>query len=59
MRTSAIFGAKYFELFEIYDESARTREMAQCGHFSDKKGAIFHCFVRMCFMDILQCKSWV
>jgi len=27
MRTSALFGAKNFEFFEIYDVSARTRRV--------------------------------
>jgi len=55
MRTSAPFGAKNFEFFEIYGVSARTRGrgLSQCGHFSDKGegGSIFRNFVRTSFMD--------
>jgi len=39
--TSALFGAKIFEVFEIYDVSARTRGergLSQCGYFADKGG---------------------
>jgi len=40
MRTSALFGLKNFEFFEIYDVSARIRGeggLSQCGYFSDKE----------------------
>jgi len=39
MRTSALFGAKYFRFFEIYGVSARTT------------GSIFRDFVWTSFMD--------
>jgi len=38
MRTSALFGVKKSGFFEIYDMSARTRGLSQCGHFADKEG---------------------
>jgi len=40
MRTSAVFGAKNFGFFGIYDVSARTR-----------RGSIFCDFVQTSFMD--------
>jgi len=46
MRTSALFGAKNIEFFEIYSVSARTRGeggLSQCGHFADKRE--FHLFL--------------
>jgi len=43
MRTSALFGVKTFEFFEIYGVSARTRG----------EGSIFRDFVRTSFMDSL------
>jgi len=49
MRTSALFGAKTFEFFEIYGVSARIRGrgFVQCG----QGVSIFRDFVRMSFMD--------
>jgi len=41
MRTSALFGAKIIEVFEIYDVSA-----SQCGHFSNKGEGEF--FATLC-----------
>jgi len=56
MRTSALFGEKKTEFFEIYGVSAQTRGkkgLSQCGYFVDKKrGVQFFCdFVQMSFMD--------
>jgi len=53
MGKSAFFGAINFGFFEIYGASARTRELSQCGHFSDKEGSIFRDFVRTPFMLLL------
>jgi len=38
MRTTALFGAKYYGFFEIYGVSARTRGLSQCGHFRTSRG---------------------
>jgi len=54
MRTSALFGSKNFEFFDIYGVSARTGGggLSQCGYFSDKvEGSMFRDFVRTSFMD--------
>jgi len=56
MRTSALFGAKTFGFFEIYDVCARTSGemgLSQCGHFADKGGRdqFFAFFLRTSFMD--------
>jgi len=54
MRTSVLFGAKNFGLFEIYGVSARTRRervesvRTFCGQGG---GSIFRDFVRTSFMD--------
>jgi len=32
---------KNFKIFEIYNVSARTRRVVQCGHFSEKEGVNF------------------
>jgi len=36
MWTSALFSAKKCKFFEIYDVSARTGGVIQCGYFLDK-----------------------
>jgi len=51
MQTSALFGAKIFEFFEIYVVSARTRAERQCEQ--GKRESIFHALVRTFFMDSL------
>jgi len=40
MGTSAVFGAKNFNCFEIYGVSARTRRVSQCGHYVVKEGGV-------------------
>jgi len=54
MRTSALFGAKNFECFEIYIVFAQTRgrEVSQCGHFANKREEERVSFSRFC-ADVL------
>jgi len=53
MRTSALFGAKFFEFFEIYVVSARTRGVEPVQTFCGERGrrSIFRDFVRTSFKD--------
>jgi len=37
LRMHVLFGESNFGFFEIYDVSARTRGLSQCGHVSDKR----------------------
>jgi len=50
MRTSALFGAKNFGFFEIYDVSARTRKEG-IEPMRTRGRSIFRDFVQMSFMD--------
>jgi len=50
MRTSALFGAKFFGFFKIYGVSARTR-LSQGGCFADKRGGQF--FAILCGRPLL------
>jgi len=51
MRTSAIFDAKNYEFFKIYDLSARTREIEPVRTFCGQGESIFCDFVRTSFME--------